>query len=94
MPPGLIHNACKLESTGVLMLGNVNKLQHFEACLHFLASKCLLTQVRLPYKSNWVNPSHNTLSKGNKNISLLSIFKIIIDNTTWFACKLYIIVLI
>ena len=52
MPPGLIYNACQLESTGVLMLENVNKLQHFEACLHFRASKCFLTQVRLSYKSN------------------------------------------
>ena len=29
MPPGLIYNACQLESTGVSMLENVNKLQHF-----------------------------------------------------------------
>ena len=30
----------------------MNKHQHFETCLHFLAYKCLLTQVRLPYESN------------------------------------------
>ena len=36
------------------MLTNVNKLHNFEACLHFLASKCLLTQVGMDYKSNQV----------------------------------------
>ena len=30
---------------------NVNKLHNFEACLHFLASKCPLTQVGMDYKS-------------------------------------------
>ena len=30
----------------------VNNRQHFEACLHFWASKFLLTEVRLPYDSN------------------------------------------
>ena len=53
MLPGLIYNACQLELVIILMLENVNKLQsYFEACLHFRASKCLLTQVRLPYESN------------------------------------------
>ena len=32
--PGSIHNACQLESAGILMLEYVKKLQHFEACLH------------------------------------------------------------
>ena len=36
------------------MLKNVNKLHNFEACLHFLASKCLLTQVGMDYNSNKV----------------------------------------
>ena len=31
MPPGLIYNACQLESMGVLLLENVNKLHDFEA---------------------------------------------------------------
>ena len=36
------------------MLTNVNKLHNFEACLHFLAFKCPLTQVGMDYKSNQV----------------------------------------
>ena len=36
------------------MLKNVNKLHNFEACLHSLAYKCLLTQVGVDYKSNQV----------------------------------------
>ena len=39
------------------MLTNVNKLlnfEAFEACLHFLASKCPLTQVGMHYKSKQV----------------------------------------
>ena len=36
------------------MLKNVNKFHNFEACLHFLASKCPLTQVGIDYKSNQV----------------------------------------
>ena len=47
-----IYNACQLEFAGILMLENVNKHQYFEACLHFEVSKCLLTQIRLPYESN------------------------------------------
>ena len=35
MPPGLIYNSCQLESMGVLMLENVNKLQHCEASYFF-----------------------------------------------------------
>ena len=49
MLPGLTYNACQHE---ILTLEYVNKLQHFEACVHFLASKLLLTQVRLPYERN------------------------------------------
>ena len=36
------------------MLKNVNELQHFEACLHFLVSEYLITQVGMHYKSNQV----------------------------------------
>ena len=32
--PALIDSACQLELAGMLMLGNVNGLQHFEVCLH------------------------------------------------------------
>ena len=35
MLPGLIYNTCQLELASILMLENVNKLQHFEDCLHF-----------------------------------------------------------
>ena len=50
--PGLIYNERQLVLAGIVMLENANKLQHFEACLLFCASKRLLTQVRLPYESN------------------------------------------
>ena len=43
-----ISDACRLELVAISMPENVNKHQHFAAFLHFLASKCLLTQVRLP----------------------------------------------
>ena len=49
---GLIYNACQLELSVIFILENVSKHQHFKACLHFLASKCSLTQVRPPYESN------------------------------------------
>ena len=42
---GWIDNVCQLELAGNLMLENVNKRQHFEACLIFLASKCLITGI-------------------------------------------------
>ena len=45
-------DACQFELAGILVLENVNKLQHFEVRLHFLALKCSLTQVRLPCESN------------------------------------------
>ena len=45
--PGLVYNTCQLELAVILMLENANERQHFEACLYFLASKCLLTQIRL-----------------------------------------------
>ena len=31
------YNACRLELAGILMVENINKHRHFEACLHFLA---------------------------------------------------------
>ena len=49
---GLICNAYRVELADILIIKNVNKHQHFEACLHFLASKCFLTEVRLSYESN------------------------------------------
>ena len=54
MPVGLIHEAGELELASILMLKNGNKLHNFEACLHFLASKCPLTTVGMDYKSNKV----------------------------------------
>ena len=33
--PGLSYNAHQLRLVGILMLANVNKLQHFEFCLQF-----------------------------------------------------------
>ena len=35
MLPALIYNAYHLELAGILILENVSKLLHFEACLHF-----------------------------------------------------------
>ena len=32
---GLIYNACRFELAGILMLENVNKRKHFEACFYF-----------------------------------------------------------
>ena len=62
MPVGLVHRA------GNLMAKNVNKLQLFEACLHFLASKFPLTQTDMHYKSNQValilNIIISTVSEG------------------------------
>ena len=54
MLPGVFYKTCQLELVGILMLENVNKLQHFEACLHVLLSKRFLTQAYgyLPYGSN------------------------------------------
>ena len=49
---GLIYKACFLVLLGTLMLENVNKLQNVEACLHFSASRCSLTQVSLHHESN------------------------------------------
>ena len=51
MLPGLIYNLYQLELAGISVVENVNKLQNCEACIHFLASEILLTQVRLPYES-------------------------------------------
>ena len=48
---GFIYDVCQHELAVFLMIQNVNKHQ-FDARLHFLTSKCLLTQVRLPYESN------------------------------------------
>ena len=53
MPAGQIREAGELELAGILMLKNVNKLHNF-ACLHFIASKCPLTQVGMDYKSKQV----------------------------------------
>ena len=51
--PGLIYNACQLELEGVFYaIENVNKHQHFAAFFTSLASKCILTQVRLPCECN------------------------------------------
>ena len=52
MPVGQGREADELELASILMLKNVNKLHNSEACLHFLASKCPLTQVGMDYKSN------------------------------------------
>ena len=49
-----IHEAGELELASILMLKNVNKFHNFEACLHFIASKCPLPQVGMDYKSNQV----------------------------------------
>ena len=54
MPVGWIREAGELELASVLMLKNVNKLHNFEACLHFLASKCPLAHVDMDYKSDQV----------------------------------------
>ena len=37
---GWFYDACQLELADILILENVNKQQHFEACLHFSESKC------------------------------------------------------
>ena len=54
MPAGQIREAGELELAGILMLKNVNKLHNFEACLHFIASKCPLNKVGMDYKSKQV----------------------------------------
>ena len=51
MPVGSIHKAGELELASILMLRNVSNV---DASLHFLASKCPLTQVGMHYKSNQV----------------------------------------
>ena len=48
----LLRMLSSLIYNGILMLKNENKLQYFEECLPFLASKCRLTQVRLHCESN------------------------------------------
>ena len=40
---------------GILMQENVSKHQYYEACLHFSVSKCIQTQVRLPFESITIN---------------------------------------
>ena len=53
MLPGLFYKACQLELAGILMLENVNKLQHLKLvyiCCYQNAS--MQTQVYLPYVSN------------------------------------------
>ena len=52
MPVGQIHEVGELELASIFMLKNVNQLQNVDACLHFLASKCPLTQVAMHCKPN------------------------------------------
>ena len=47
-----LNNARQIYLAGISLLENVNKRRYFEACLHFLASKRLLNQVRPSYESN------------------------------------------
>ena len=51
MLPRLVYNASHIAGMFMLLV-NMNKHQHFEACLHCLACNCLLTQVRPLYESN------------------------------------------
>ena len=46
MSPGLIYNVCRNELADILMLENVNKHRHYEACLLLPASKCSLIKAR------------------------------------------------
>ena len=59
MLPGLIYKQCQLELAGILVLENINEIQHSEACLDYIASKCLLGDLSGTF-ANYVNPSHNT----------------------------------
>ena len=57
MLPGLIYNACRFELASILMLENVNKHQHFEACLRFLATPankfdCVKLTKRYPHSQD------------------------------------------
>ena len=47
-----MHNADEFEVESILMLKNINKLQNVDACLHILASNCLLNHVCMHYESN------------------------------------------
>ena len=49
---GEIRKRSEFELVSVSMLKTVNKLQHVEARLHFIASKFPLTPVGMHYKSN------------------------------------------
>ena len=64
------------ELVGTYMPENVNKFQHFEACLHFLATECRLTQVRLPYGYNqlYTNTASQSVTRGeNSQISSMQV---------------------
>ena len=70
MLPGLVYNVCHIELASIVMLANVNKHQHFETCLHFVASKCFLTQVCRTSESNQLEPGQddNSFSIGDLSI--------------------------
>ena len=74
------HKSDEHELTSILMYNNVNKLQNVDACLLILASKCLLIQVGMQYKSNQVaymyNQDDNSMECFEQKISKIIIIQL------------------